>query len=64
MMERIQSSAISGAEYDDKNRRLTIQFAGGKLLELSDVPEHIFHGLLNAESAGKYWHENIKGKFR
>ena len=31
-----------------------------KEYDLHGVPEHHFHGLINAESAGRYWNEYLK----
>lgn len=55
------SSAISVAKRDEE--RLTITFSSGGKYYYDYVPSEIIDGLWNAESAGRYYHENIRGKF-
>ncbi len=44
---------------------LEIEFRkGGAVWHYFDFPEHMWHEFTGAESHGKYWHENIKNRFR
>jgi hypothetical protein len=43
---------------------LEIEFLDGGVYQYFDVPESIYTGLIQAESAGKYFWANIRGAFR
>jgi hypothetical protein len=62
-MERqeVESTVIGTVGY---SRVLEIQFESGRIYQYYDVPQEIFDGMLNAESKGKYFNANIRGKFR
>lgn len=63
-MHYFDSSAIHGADYNAETRRLFLQFASGdKIYEYPDVPEHIFEGLLSADSKGQYYNRFIRDQF-
>lgn len=55
------SSAISVAKRE--NNMLTITFTSGGKYKYDSIPEDVIDGLWNAESAGQYFHRNIKGKY-
>lgn len=61
-MIELNSSMIKQASYDAMTGILTLVMNGGTYRYL-DVPQDIYDGLLTAESAGKYFAQNIKGKF-
>lgn len=42
---------------------LHVRFKNGAEYVYSDVPEHVYEGLLHADSKGSYMHREIKGKF-
>jgi len=64
----VDSSLIKQIGYDGETLR--VQFndkktgAGGKFYDYRDVPENIYDDLLSAESVGKFFHANIKGKYQ
>lgn len=58
-----RSGMIKSIGYDDVEKLLTLEFNSGGSYQYSDVPKEVFDGLLNAESAGKYFHAIIKGKY-
>lgn len=62
-MERqeVESTVIGTVGY---SRVLEIQFESGRIYQYYDVPQDIFEGMLNAESKGKYFNANVRGKFR
>ena len=62
-MPTLNSSAISRASYDPLTARLHITFHSGRTYTFYRVPPAIYHGLLNASSAGHYYHANIRGRF-
>lgn len=51
------SSALDSATYD--NTTLTLKFVSGDIYSYSNVPSNIFEGLRSADSAGKYFRNNI-----
>lgn len=57
-----RSSMISEMEYDSDKKLLTLNFNGSKY-EYKDVSEETYKELINAESIGKYFLKNIKGKY-
>ena len=58
------SSMIDSADYDAAAQTLIITFKKrGAVFEYANVPEHIYSGLSSAESAGKFFHSHIKGKY-
>ncbi len=63
-MQRIPvtSSDISSIGYE--NDVLEIEFHSGKsVYQYFQVPEHEYQGLMNAQSHGKYFNQNIKNKY-
>jgi hypothetical protein len=63
-MHYFDSSAIHGAAYDPETQTLFLQFASGeKTYEYPNVPEHIFEGLLTADSKGRYYASYIRDQF-
>jgi sorbitol-specific phosphotransferase system component IIA len=55
------SSSINAIDHDGDS--LIIHFASGGTYKYSDCPVIHHEALKNAASAGKYFHQNIRGKF-
>jgi hypothetical protein len=62
-MQRLKSSFIKGAEYNQKNKTLTI-YIGDRSYNFMGVPPSKFKSLKAAKSKGKYFNRNLKGKFQ
>jgi len=62
-MIRVRSTAIFAVGYDAANMRMKITFVEGHTYDFCRVPEHIFDGLLNAASKGRYYDTYIKGRY-
>jgi KTSC domain len=65
-MERqnLHSSAIRSAGYDPITKTMELEFQSGGTHEFADVaPEH-FSGLVQSDSAGRYFHQHIKPRYR
>lgn len=60
----VGSDNLEEAGYDEQLRLLHIQFSNGALYEYYDVPMDVYIGLITASSAGKYFHEYVKGHYR
>ena len=61
-MERqeVESSVIGAVGH---SRVLEIQFESGRIYQYFNVPEDVFDEMLKAESKGKYFNSNIRGKY-
>jgi hypothetical protein len=59
----IQSSAIASLGYDTKREMLEVEFRSGNVYRYLDVPEEVYQDLLQAKSKGRYFGENIRGRF-
>ena len=43
---------------------LTVAFHGGRIYEFYDIPNSIYDQLLAAQSHGKFFHANIRNRFK
>lgn len=59
----LKSSAIRRATYDDASRTLTLHFGSGAVYDYAGVPAPVFQELQTAESAGRYYHDHIRGQY-
>lgn len=60
----IDSSLIKEVGYDPFMEVLTVNFRSGGVYEYIEVPEKVYNDLIEAPSAGKFFHINIKNKFQ
>jgi hypothetical protein len=61
----LNSSAILCVDYDSWSKVLSIQFTSGVIFySFFGVPASVYHGLIRAPSAGKYYHIYIRGRYR
>lgn len=63
LSERLNSSNLEQADYDTMMNTMTLKFRAGYCYEFYGVPKKIFDELVTAESAGKFFHANIRNKF-
>ena len=61
---RLNSSMIEKICYDEDRRSLSIWFRQTGRYVYHDVPEAIYDGLRAAGSAGRYFNERIRGRYR
>jgi len=59
-----QSSNVAGFGYDENSQILIVEFNSGSRYNYYDVPQHIYDGMITAESKGKYLNSEIKGSYR
>lgn len=59
----ILSSNLKSAGYDEKERVLEVEFTNGTRYRYTDVPPAVYAGLLQAGSAGTYFHQNVRGQY-
>ena len=62
-MVNLNSSSIRAVDYDPTSRRLYIWFPDNGPYTFYHVPPPIFHGLISAGSAGRYYNQYIRGKY-
>lgn len=60
----VSSSNVLKVGYDVWEALLTVDFHSGSRYEHDEVPLDIAEGLINADSAGKFYHQYIKGQYR
>lgn len=59
--EVTNSSAIAAFEYDTKTEILTVRFVRGETsYDYPGIPEEVVRNWLQAESMGRYFHNNIR----
>jgi hypothetical protein len=58
----VASSLISHIGY--ANSTLRVWFKDGSTWDYSEVPISVFDAMRSSDSVGKYFHANIKGKFK
>lgn len=63
-MEFANSSVLSGASYDQATGILTVSFKSGRSYDFYNVPVDVWNGFREAESKGRYFTRNIKGKYK
>jgi hypothetical protein len=63
-MERtlVESSTVRSVGYADGT--LEIEFVNGSVYQYFDVPEPIYQALLNADTHGGFFNQQIRGHFR
>jgi KTSC domain len=62
-MPHVQSSVMTRVDYDEDDAELDITFTSGKTYRYLHVPLEIYVDLLDAESKGEYFNDNIKDVF-
>jgi hypothetical protein len=65
-MERkpVTSSNIASIGYDENTSTLEIEFLNNSIYQYFDVPQHIYKGLMQADSHGQFLAQTIKGVYR
>jgi len=61
--KRISASNIRSVGYDTRNRLLEIEFTNGSIVQYSGVSGEVYRRLMNASSAGSYFHDEIEENF-
>lgn len=60
----VTSSNIASIGYDANSQTLEVEFLNGGVYQYFDVPQHIYDGIMSADSHGQYLAQNIKGVYR
>jgi hypothetical protein len=64
-MERVplESRTLASAVYDSDRCQLELEFRSGKRYLYFQVPEYVYHELLQAKSKGGYFNRSIRKRF-
>ena len=62
-LKKVKSSNIAGVFYDKAQKSLDVVFINKNHYRYHEVPEEIYRGLLEAESAGRYFYAKIRSGF-
>lgn len=64
-MERqlLKSQLLQSVGYDPARNLLHIEFVNHRVYEYGNIPQWLFDALLRADSAGKFFHREIRGKY-
>ena len=60
----IESTTVAQIGYDAATQTLHVEFKNGTAYQYFDVPEAVYEEMTNAESAGRYLNQVIKGSYR
>lgn len=63
LSEKLDSSNIEQADYDQYLNVLIVKFKAGYCYEYYGVPKETFKELVTAKSVGKFFQTNIRNKF-
>jgi hypothetical protein len=56
----VSSSNLASVGYDASHGILEIEFLNGSIYQYLNIPLHIYEGLMNASSHGRYFDTHIK----
>lgn len=59
----VSSSSVASVGYDDDASVLELAFHSGGVYRYEDVPRDVYEGMLAADSKGRYFHEEVRGRF-
>jgi lysyl-tRNA synthetase class 2 len=60
----VESRALATIGYSKRIRALEIEFRNGAIYRYLDVPPAIYRALIRAPSRARFYHENVRGKYR
>jgi hypothetical protein len=60
----VDSSLLTWVDYFPDEHRLQLGFRSGEVWDYFDVPDSTYRGLLEAESKGGYFNQQIRRRFR
>ncbi|MBW4511440.1 MAG: KTSC domain-containing protein [Scytonematopsis contorta HA4267-MV1] len=59
----VSSSMVNTLGYDEDNQILQVEFHNGAIYQYSEVDEDTWEDFCQAESVGRFYNEEIKGKY-
>ena len=61
--EPVESSNLKAVGYDPSQKKLRVQFQSGGDYAYRHVPSSTYQSLMNADSKGRNFHQNIRGRY-
>ena len=61
---KVNSTAINEVKYDIENEALQVEFVNKSKYIYKEVPKHVFNGIADSDSKGKFINQYIIGKFK
>jgi len=61
---KVNSSAINEVKYDIENEALQVEFINKSKYIYKEVPKHVFNGIADSDSKGKFINKYIIGKYK
>jgi hypothetical protein len=61
---KVNSSAINEVKYDVENEALQVEFINKSKYIYKEVPKHVFNGIVDSYSKGKFINKYIIGKYK
>lgn len=61
---KVNSSAINEVKYDIENEALQVEFSNKNKYIYKEVPKHVFNGIADSDSKGKFINKYIIGKYK
>lgn len=61
--KHVESSNLDDVDYDPGDETLYVRFKTGAEYSYWYVPAQVYHGLINADSKGRYFQANIRGHY-
>jgi len=62
-MFNVASSCFKRVGYNSKEKTMRIKFNSDRLYAYYNVPENVFHELLNADSHGRYFNSHVRNRY-
>lgn len=59
----VKSSNVRAVGYDPATSTLRVEFTSGGVFDYSNVPQSVATELMDADSVGRYFAANVRGKF-
>jgi len=59
-----KSSNVKAVGYDDEKKTLLVEFKLGGKYVYEDVPVELYEAFEKADSAGKFFFANVRGKYK
>ena len=60
----VESRALATVGYSKRLHALEIEFRNGAIYRYLDVAPSVYRALMNSPSRARFYHENVRGKYR
>lgn len=60
----VTSSNLVSVGYNASSQTLEVEFKNGGIYQYDEIPLELYTGIMSAASAGRYFHQNIRGKYQ